>query len=128
MTSSVHLLPHSAAPEFALPGIRFVGLASPGRHSPHLCTWQITVDPGLQSPTAHTVDRDEIFMVTRGSLELGQGTPRAEAGDTLVVPAGHPIRLSNPGSTAATAIVVIPAGFTARAEDGTPIPTPPWAE
>ena len=127
MTRATHL-PSTSAPTFALPGIQFVGFASPSRNSHQLCTWQITVDAGLVSPTAHTLDRDEVFMVTEGVLVLQEGAPPAGPGDTVVVPAGQPIRLSNPGATPATALVAISAGFSASAEDGTPIPTPPWAQ
>jgi mannose-6-phosphate isomerase-like protein (cupin superfamily) len=128
MTTSIQHLPRSAAPTFSLPGIDFVGFASPSRDSHHLCTWQITVDAGLTSPHAHTLDRDEVFMVTEGVLSLHESAPHAGPGDTVVVPAGQPIRLSNPGDTPATAIVVVPAGFRASTEDGTAIPTPPWAQ
>ncbi len=127
MTRATHL-PSTSAPTFALPGIQFVGYASPSRNSHQLCTWQITVDAGLVSPAAHTLDRDEVFMVTEGVLVLQEGAPPAGPGDTVVVPAGQPIRLSNPGATPATALVAISAGFSASAEDGTPIPTPPWAQ
>lgn len=127
MTRSAHLLPHTSAPTFALPGIQFVGFASPSRHSDQICTWQITVDAGLVSPTAHTLDRDEVFMVTQGVLVLQENGPHAGPGDTVVVPAGRPIRLSNPGDGPATALVAVAAGFSASAEDGTPVPTPPWA-
>ena len=128
MATSITHLPRSSAPTFSLPGIDFVGFASPSRESRHLCTWQITVDAGLTSHTAHTLDRDEVFMVTQGVLSLHEHSPHAFPGDTVVVPAGQPILLSNPGDTPATAIVVVEAGFTASAEDGTAIPTPPWAQ
>lgn len=128
MTPPIHLIPSDSAPTFVLPGIELTGFASPRRHSAGLCTWQIRVAAGLVSPSAHTLDRDEIFMVTQGVLTLGEGVPQAGPGDTVVVPAGHPIRLSNPGTTPATALVVIAAGFRVLAEDGTTIPTPPWAE
>ncbi|MGZ5401147.1 MAG: cupin domain-containing protein [Nocardioides sp.] len=123
-----HHLPAASAPTFHLPGIQFIGLASPSRHSHQLCSWQITVAAGLVSPSAHTLDRDEIFMVSEGVLAFGEDLPPAGAGDTVVVPAGQPIRLSNPGSTPAAALVLTTAGFCANAEDGTRIPTPPWAE
>jgi mannose-6-phosphate isomerase-like protein (cupin superfamily) len=127
-TTTAHHLPSESAPTFELPGIEFTAFASPSRHSQQLCTWQITVDAGLVSPTAHTLDRDEVFMVTDGTISIGEGLAHAGPGDTVVVPAGQPIRLSNPGDTPATAFVVVSSGFTVTAEDGTPIPTPPWAE
>jgi mannose-6-phosphate isomerase-like protein (cupin superfamily) len=128
MTNSTRHLPAGSAPTFALPGIDFVGLASPSRGSANVSTWQITVAPGLISPSGHTLDRDEIFMVTDGVLKIRDDIAEAGPGDTVVVPAGEAIRLSNPGAASATAFVVVAAGFSARAEDGTAIPTPPWAE
>ncbi len=67
-------------------------------------------------------------MVTEGTLSFGDDLPHAVPGDAVVVPAGQPIRLGNPGLTPATAIVAITAGFSITAEDGAAIPTPPWAE
>ena len=115
------------APRFELPGVGFVGYASPSRGSADLCTWRITVEPGLVSPQSHSIDRDEVFMVTAGEVRITPDGPVVRAGDVAVVPAGSPIRLENPGSTAAEAFVAIRAGFTAVAEDGTPIGSPPWA-
>jgi mannose-6-phosphate isomerase-like protein (cupin superfamily) len=110
-----------------VPGVEFTGLASPSRGSDDVCTWRITVDAGLRSPEPHTLDRDEIFMVTSGTVQLAPDGPVLGAGDAAVVPAGTPIQLANPGGEAATAYVVIRAGFAGTGADGSPIDTPPWA-
>jgi mannose-6-phosphate isomerase-like protein (cupin superfamily) len=115
------------APRFELPGVRFVGLASPSRGSADLCTWRIMVDAGLVSPQWHSLDRDEVFMVTAGEVRLTPDGPLVRAGDAVVVPAGSPIRVENPGEAPAEAFVAVRAGFTAVAEDGSPIGSPPWA-
>jgi mannose-6-phosphate isomerase-like protein (cupin superfamily) len=115
------------APRFELPGVRFVGLASPSRGSAGLCTWRITVDAGLVSPQSHSLDRDEVFMVTAGEVRLTPDGALVRAGDAAVVPAGSPIRVENPGDMPAEAFVAVRAGFTALAEDGSPIGSPPWA-
>jgi mannose-6-phosphate isomerase-like protein (cupin superfamily) len=115
------------APRFELPGVRFVGLASPSRGSADLCTWRITVDAGLVSPQSHSLDHDEVFMVTAGEVRLTPDGPLVRAGDAAVVPAGSPIRVENPGDTPAEVFVAVRAGFTAVAEDGSPIGSPPWA-
>jgi mannose-6-phosphate isomerase-like protein (cupin superfamily) len=115
------------APRFQLPGLEFVGLASPSRGSTDVCTWRLTLDAGLDSPEAHTLDRDEIFMVTRGAIRLVPGAEDIAAGDVAVVPAGQPIQISNVGEGAAEVVVAIAAGFQASAADGSPIGTPPWA-
>jgi mannose-6-phosphate isomerase-like protein (cupin superfamily) len=114
------------APRFEIPGVTFVGMAAPSRGTKELCTWKIIVAAGKEQGLPHTLDRDEVFMVLSGSVtvtdnELGPG-------DVLVVPAGEPIDVSNPGDVPAEVMVAISAGFTATMADGTSFGTPPWAE
>jgi mannose-6-phosphate isomerase-like protein (cupin superfamily) len=123
----VYVITAAEAPRFELPGVEFAGLASPSRGSSEVCTWRISVAAGLRSPEPHTLDRDEIFMVTAGTIQLGPESPALTAGDAAVVPAGSPIQLVNPGTGPAEAYVVIRAGFSAATADGTPVGTPPWA-
>jgi mannose-6-phosphate isomerase-like protein (cupin superfamily) len=127
MTVSTHVIRATEAPRFELPGIEFTGLATPSRGSRELCTWLVTVAAGLDSPEPHSLDRDEVFMITSGALRLHPNAELLRAGDAAVVPAGTPIQVSNPGSEPATAYVAVLAGFTAMGADGTPIPSPPWA-
>ena len=119
------------APRFEIPGVTFVGMASPSRGSEQVCTWKIIVAPRHESAAAHTLDRDEVFMVLSGTVRLAPGGSTGamalEPGDAIVVPAGDPIELSNPGDIPAEVLVAIPAGFTATMADGTPFGTPPWA-
>ncbi len=116
-----------SAPRFELPGLVFTGLASPSRGSADLCTWRLEVEPGFASPDAHTLDRDEVFMVVAGTIRLSPDDAPIETGGAAVVPAGTPIQLSTVGDDPAEVIVAISAGFRATAEDGTEIGTPPWA-
>src|SRR3712207_2406616 len=102
----------ATAEQFALPGVRFTALAAPSRGSTDLCTWRITVAPGLDSAQPHSLDRDEVFMVTAGALRLTPGGDVLGPGDALVVPAGSPIQLANPGDEPAEAYVAIRAGFS----------------
>jgi mannose-6-phosphate isomerase-like protein (cupin superfamily) len=115
------------APRFELPGLIFTGLASPSRGSTDLCTWRLEIEPGFASPDAHTVDRDEVFMVVAGSIRLSPDDAPIDPGGAAVVPAGTPIQVSNAGAGTAEVIVAIAAGFRATADDGTEIGTPPWA-
>jgi mannose-6-phosphate isomerase-like protein (cupin superfamily) len=115
------------APRFQLPGLEFTGLASPSRGSTDVCTWRLTLEPGLTSPEPHTLDRDEIFMVTRGAIRLAPDAEPVRAGDVAVVPAGSPIQVANVGEGEAEVVVAIASGFTAAAADGSSIGTPPWA-
>jgi mannose-6-phosphate isomerase-like protein (cupin superfamily) len=115
------------APRFRLPGLEFTGVASPSRGSADLCTWRLTLEPGLSSAEHHTLDRDEIFVVVQGPIRLSPDTESLAAGDAAVVPAGTPIQVANLGDGEAEVVVAIPAGFTATAADGSAIGTPPWA-
>jgi mannose-6-phosphate isomerase-like protein (cupin superfamily) len=115
------------APRFQLPGLAFTGLASPSRGSAGLCTWRLTLEPGLDSPEPHLLDRDEVFMVLSGAIRLSPDADALAAGDAAVVPAGTPIQVANVGDGEAEVIVAIAADFTASAADGSVIGTPPWA-
>lgn len=115
------------APRFQLPGVEFTGLAAPSRGSAGLCTWRLTVDAGLVQKESHTIDRDEVFMVLSGTVQITPEGEKLGPGDAIVVPAGEPIQLSNLGDTPAELYVAITAGFTGTLTDGTPI-TPPWAQ
>ena len=115
------------APRFQLPGVEFTGLAAPGRGSAGLCTWRLAVDPGLRGDEPHTIDRDEVFMVLSGTVQITPDGEKLGPGDAAVVPAGEPIQLSNLGDSVAELYVAITAGFTGTMADGTQV-QPPWAQ
>ena len=121
------ILRAAQAPRFEIPGVTFVGMASPSRGSEQMCTWKIVVAPGHESDAPHTLDRDEVFMVLSGAVRLADGGEQLGPGDAMVVPAGEQIQVSNPGAEPAEVIVAIPAGFSAIGADGTSFGTPPWA-
>ncbi|WP_433160606.1 cupin domain-containing protein [Kribbella sp. CA-247076] len=114
------------APKFQLPGVEFTGLAAPSRGSAGLCTWKLAVEPGTGGGEPHTLDRDEVFMVLSGSVQVTPDGEKLGPGDAVVVPAGEPIRLTNLGAEPAELYVAITAGFTGTMADGTTI-QPPWA-
>ncbi len=115
------------APRFRLPGVEFTGLAAPSSGSAGLCTWRLAVDPGLRGDEPHTIDRDEVFMVLSGTVQITPDGEKLGPGDAAVVPAGEPIQLSNLGDTVAELYVAITAGFTGTMADGTQV-QPPWAQ
>lgn len=123
----MHVIRVADAPTFDLPGVTFTALAAPSRGSAELCAWLITVEPGLDTPAAHHLDHDEVFLVVEGQVRLAPDGEVAGPGDVVVVPAGEPVQLANPGTVPARVHVAITAGFTATAADGTAIGTPPWA-
>lgn len=128
MTHAITLIRSEDAPRFDIGGVEFLAGAAPSRASSQLCTWTILVAPGHDSPQAHTLDRDEVFTVLEGTIRLAADGQLLDPGDTAVVPAGEPIRLSNPSGHPARVQVAITAGFTAVMDDGTVLGTPPWAQ
>jgi mannose-6-phosphate isomerase-like protein (cupin superfamily) len=116
----------AAAPVFEIPGLEVCGLAAPSRGSAESCVWRLTIPPGTPG-TPHAVDREEIFIALSGEarVELDGEDARLAAGDTLVVPAGRPFSLSNPGAEPFVAMAVLPVGGRAVMPDGACF-SPPW--
>ncbi len=123
----MNIITAEQAPAFNFDGVEFTGYAAPSRGSGELCAWQIRLGGGHVSAAPHTLDHDEVFLVTSGRLRFGPDGPAAVAGDCAIIPAGEPLQLSNPDDQDATAYVLIRAGFSAKLADGTAFGTPPWA-
>ena len=123
----MHVTRASDAETFELPGIRFTSLAAPRLGSDQICVWQLSVDAGLDTAQAHTIDRDEVFVVVEGRVRLTPEGAELKAGDAAIVAAGSPIQLANDTEGPAVRHVAIQAGFSATMADGTPVGTPPWA-
>lgn len=120
------IIKSSVAPEFALPGLHVVGLASPARGAQETSVWRLAIAAGTPG-TPHTVDREEIFVALSGRAvaTVGGETHAFAAGDALIVPAGTPFALANPHAEPFEAIAALPVGGRARMPDGEPF-TPPW--
>jgi mannose-6-phosphate isomerase-like protein (cupin superfamily) len=127
MGEDMHVIHEAEAPRFQLPGVEFTVFASPSLGSAGLCAWRLTVDVGHGGDAPRTLDRDEIFTVLSGSVQFGPDGDKLGPGDSVVVPAGEPISLTNLGEDKAELIVVITAGFTGYMADGTEV-QPPWSK
>jgi mannose-6-phosphate isomerase-like protein (cupin superfamily) len=123
----MHVTRASDAETFQLPGVRFTSFAAPRLGSDQICLWQLTVDAGLSTLQAHTIDRDEVFVVIEGRVRLTPEGADLDSGDAAIVPAGSPIQVTNPSDEPAVLHVAIQAGFSATMADGTLVGTPPWA-
>jgi len=123
----MHVTPAADAPRFELGGAQFTVQAAPSLGSPGLCTWRLTVPPGHGGDAPHTLDRDEVFMVLSGTVQLAADGDKLGPGDAAVVPAGEPIALTNLGEGEAQLIVAITAGFTGYMADCTAV-QPPWSK
>ena len=120
------LIKSSAAPTFALPSLSVTGLAAPSRGARETCVWRITLAPGSPG-VPHSVDREEIFVALAGQARVALGDEESSLapGDALIVPAGQPFSLSNPGTEPFEALAVLPVGGLAVMPGGAPFP-PPW--
>lgn len=115
------------APEFAVAGTTFTGLAAPSRGAAETAVWMVSIAPGT-SGAAHRLTREEIFVVINGlAIATLAGTQHEiAAGDALVVPPDTDFSLGNPSAEPFRAIVAFPVGGQAVLPGGTPF-TPPWA-
>lgn len=120
------LIGHADAPVIEAHGIVAHPLAVPSRGSTELAIWSLTVPPGGPAQ-AHTVDREEVFVVQRGTLSghLDGEPVTVDTGDVLAVPAGVPFALGNAGDEPATALVCTSAGVTATMNGERVVP--PWS-
>jgi mannose-6-phosphate isomerase-like protein (cupin superfamily) len=114
------------APEFKLPGVRFVGLAAPSRGSRETSAWRIELAPGTPG-TPHRVTREEIFIAISGSAVAVLENQERElaAGSALIVPPNVEFSLANPGKEPFRAIAIMPVGGQALVGDEPPF-APPW--
>ena len=117
------------APVFSLPGVEFRGLTAPSRGAREICTWHLYVAPEHVNDEAHSLDREEVFVLLEGrlSVEINGARTLLAPGDAIAVPAGAQLRIGNPDSVSAHALVCIAAGFQAVMANGEVIDTPPWA-
>jgi len=115
------------APEFTLPGVTFIGLASPSRGAKENAVWRLIMAPGV-APLPHRLTREEIFVATAGTAvaTLAGEVHTLAAGDSIVVPAGIDFSLATPGGEGFEAVVILPVGGQAMIGDEAPF-TPPWA-
>ncbi len=122
------LIRKSEAPTFTTPNAVMVGHAGPSLGSADLSMWQVRMEPAAAGP-AHLVDRDQVYLVTAGSLTiLADGAEsRALAGDAVIIPAGATRQIRNQGESPAVAIACMTAGGRATLPDGADRGPLPWA-
>ncbi len=116
------------APEFNLPGVRFLGLASPKRGARETCAWRVRLDPGT-APTVHRLTREEVFVALSGraDIHLDGAVHELAAGDAAVIPPDTDFALGNSGEEPFEAVAILPVGGQAMHPGREPF-TPPWAE
>ena len=101
--------------------------ASPTQGGAGIAMWRVEMAPAASGP-AHSFDAEQVWTVLKGgaTVELDGQLLAIELGDTVVMPAGVPRRVTADPQAGLAAIVTAPAGARARTPDGTDHGVPPW--
>lgn len=116
------------APRFARDGFTFRPLAVPSRGSTELAVWALDLEPGAASE-AHSMDREEVFVVISGEVAATVAGREATAGpgDAIIVPPHAGLRIRNASAENPARLTVATSAGMRAVVDGVPF-TPPWAQ
>ena len=95
-------------------------LASPTQGGAGQAVWRVDMRPGQAGPL-HAIDTEQVWTVLDGgaTVELDGQALAVGPGDTLILPADAPRRVSADPAAGFAAIAVAPAGTRAYTLDGT---------
>jgi quercetin dioxygenase-like cupin family protein len=95
-------------------------LASPAQGGAGQAVWRVDMRPGQAGPL-HAIDTEQVWTVLEGgaAVELDGQVLTVGPGDTLILPADAPRRVSADPAAGFAAIAVAPAGTRAYTLDGT---------
>ncbi|MEJ3744447.1 cupin domain-containing protein [Actinomycetes bacterium KLBMP 9797] len=95
-------------------------LASPTQGGATQAVWRVDMRAGQAGPL-HAIDAEQVWTVLAGTatVELDGQHHAVEAGDTVVIPADVPRRITAAEPDDFVAVVVAPAGLRAYPLDGT---------
>jgi len=95
-------------------------LASPAQGGAGQAVWRVDMRPGQAGPL-HAIDTEQVWTVLDGgaAVELDGQVLTVGPGDTLILPADAPRRVSADPAAGFAAIAVAPAGTRAYTLDGT---------
>ena len=95
-------------------------LASPTQGGAGQAVWRVDMRPGQAGPL-HAIDTEQVWTVLDGgaTVELDGQALTVGPGDTLILPADAPRRVSADPVAGFAAIAVAPAGTRAYTLDGT---------
>jgi len=95
-------------------------LASPTQGGAGQAVWRVDMRPGQAGPL-HAIDTEQVWTVLDGgaTVELDGQALTVGPGDTLILPADAPRRVSADPAAGFAAIAVAPAGTRAYTLDGT---------
>ena len=95
-------------------------LASPAQGGAGQAVWRVDMRPGQAGPL-HAIDTEQVWTVLDGgaTVELDGQALTLGPGDTIILPADAPRRVSADPEAGLAAIAVAPAGTRAYTLDGT---------
>lgn len=113
---------HAESRRTETPNAVMTTLASPSQGGAGLAIWRVDMRAGQQGPP-HAIDTEQVWTVLDGSatVELDGERVTIAPGDTLVIPAGTPRRVTVDGGVGFAAIVVAPAGMRAYGSGDTAV-------
>lgn len=122
------VIPAPTRASHELPHAHFTSLATPRLGSRETSLWRVQLMPGAE-PVLHSVTREEIFVVLRGTARVQIAGALQEVGEgaSIIVPADVSFGLSSADDQPAELLCCLPVGGQARLGDGQ-LFTPPWAE
>jgi quercetin dioxygenase-like cupin family protein len=111
---------HSESRRTETPNAVMTTLASPTQGGAGQAVWRVDMRPGQQGPP-HAIDTEQVWTVLGGAatIELEGDILAIEPGDTMVIPADVPRRVSADPAAGFSAIVAAPAGTRAYTLDDT---------
>jgi quercetin dioxygenase-like cupin family protein len=111
---------HAESRQTETPAAVMTTLASPTQGGAGQAVWRVDMQPGRSGPL-HAIDTEQVWTVLAGRaiVELDGETFAVGPGDTLIMPADVPRRLSTGPESGFAAIAAAPAGTRAYPLDAT---------
>jgi quercetin dioxygenase-like cupin family protein len=111
---------HADSRRTETPNAVMTTLASPTQGGAGHSVWRVDMRPGQSGPL-HAIDTEQVWTVLDGgtTVELNVRAHAVGPGDTMVMPADAPRRVSADPAAGFAAIVVAPPGTRAYPLDGT---------
>ena len=111
---------HAESRRTETPNAVMTTLASPTQGGAGQAVWRVDMRPGQSGPL-HAIDTEQVWTVLDGgaSVELDGQVLTVAPGDTLILPADAPRRITADPQAGLAAIAAAPAGTRAYTLDGT---------